>query len=168
MEALRYLERSRAKYVYGHSEALDQALDAAFAAAARAAAAVVRTAESGWPLERELEEALVGPLEQGLAQAVDGCTVRARVKLDTLSWSPQPGHIDVVVFRHDEAWAAAELKIASVEQSLWDIFKLLTVEPELRACYLIVAASTRKWQSDTAYVALFAAGAAARWEARAL
>src|SRR4051794_36449137 len=104
MEALRYLERSRAKYVWGHSEALDKALDAAFAGAARAAAVVVRTSESGWPLEHELEEALVGPLEQGLAQGVDGCTVRARVKLDTPTWSPHPGHVDVVVFRHDEPW----------------------------------------------------------------
>jgi hypothetical protein len=138
--------------------------DDAFVEAARVAAAKVPLAPSGWPLERDLESALLPALQQ----ALKGCVVAPRMKLDTPTWDPQPRGVDLVVLKDGTPWAAAELKIASVEETLWDLFKLLAVEPQLSATYLVVAALKRKFASGSAYAPLFESSEPKQWQSQEL
>jgi hypothetical protein len=151
-------EHLRRKWVYGYGEMLDT-FDGAFGVAAGVAAATVEANRAGFPLERDLERALLPPLQQ----ALEDCVIEARRPLDIPSWDPQPGAVDVVALKGENALVAAELKIASVEHVLWDLLKLLCVEPPLSAGYLLVAASARKFGSGGAYTPLFESSDMKQW-----
>jgi hypothetical protein len=73
-------------------------------------------------------------------------------------WSPQPGTIDVaVVTQAYEPRITFELKIDHVDQTLWDIYKMVsaTMLPTVEAAYVAIAARQSVWASSGDCVELF-------------
>lgn len=67
----------------------------------------------------------------------------------TQGWDPPPGNLDLTVSRtgDDGLWLAAELKLESVNETLWDVFKLTMASTMggAEAGYLVVTAYERTW-----------------------
>ena len=126
--------------------------DRLITAAARQAADHVqpRTTRSGrqaeWPLEREqlgreMKKALV---DLGISES--------RVGLEAVpvseGWNPAPGNLDLTVERADGGlWFAAELKLESINETLWDVFRLTTActANGAEVGYLVIAAYESSW-----------------------
>lgn len=103
---------------------------------------------------------------------------RARIRLDTPGWNPQPGATDLVLWTlgHRHATAVAELKVLDVDQSLWDLLKVISVleaDERLARGFLVVATKPRRW-ANAEVAALFAPADAAcpsglrQWDVRDL
>lgn len=99
-----------------------------------------------WPLEQQLEGQLIRAFgELGVPPELIGAR-RLKVECD---WDPVPGPIDLYVERagETELSLAAELKVANVYETLWDLFKLSALLHcrDAGACFLIVLASDSDW-----------------------
>lgn len=129
--------------------------DELMAAAARYACQAVppRRTKSGelatWPLESELEAALIsGLVRSGVPRECIG----ARKKRIEHCWEPRPNGLDLYVWRPespDELWFVAELKIDAPDQTLWDLFKLTASFrlPRVEAAYLVIPATASNWSA---------------------
>jgi hypothetical protein len=105
--------------------------------------------DAEWPLERQQlgQEMRRGLIELG----VPAGDVGLEAIPITQGWDPLPGNLDVTVRRANGKglWLAAELKLESVNETLWDLFKLTTASTVggADAGYLVVAAYESTWGS---------------------
>jgi hypothetical protein len=66
------------------------------------------------------------------------------------NWDPQPGSIDVAVMLEDSSLGFAfELKVDDIGQTLWDIYKMVTVAqlPTVAGAFVTAAARPARWRS---------------------
>jgi hypothetical protein len=116
------------------------------------------TLESHYPHRRLLAEFEGGAI--WLAESSDHAAVITDEGtlggLHIRDWSPQPGGIDLYVEDDGGPMAVIELKIYSVDQVLWDIYKLLAADlPDSVRRYVVAAAPAKRFTHKTQGGALF-------------
>ena len=117
------------------------------------AATLARRAGKAYVLERDLEASFVDALRNRL-------TMDEAMPLaphDITTWSGKLGRVDIDV-RHANGTvrAAVELKIHTVDQVLWDVYKLTAIGGRGTSAYTAVVASTHVWAARGACTELFA------------
>jgi hypothetical protein len=119
-------------------------------------------------LESKIEAALL----EAIGECVDPSLLGARKReFDIPDWIGDLRGIDLYIRdSHDQLCVGCELKVADVQWTLWDLFKLVNTFalPSVDAAFLVVAATQRAWESERPYVPLFdlPVGAALRWRSR--
>lgn len=110
------------------------------------AAALVPARDASGPLESQVEEAFISALVES---DVDRARIGARMLRIKHCWDPVPGGIDLYLYADDRASArmVAELKVDAVDQTLWDLYKMIAALrlPTVEAAYLVVAANEKQW-----------------------
>lgn len=104
-------------------------------------------------LERDLEASFL----EALGTRLTAAEARPREPHDVTTWSGRLGRIDLVV-RHTSGTvlAAVELKVDTVDQVLWDVYKLTAMGGRGTSAYTAVVASTRVWAAGGPCTELFA------------
>lgn len=111
----------------------------------------------GDPLEAYLEQALI----QGIAETDESVSaISTGSKLIRVPyWDPPMGGYDlrITLDADGEATLVVETKIYNVDETLWDLFKVVAAQSEeaIQGGYLSVAATVLKWRSDHDCVKLF-------------
>jgi quercetin dioxygenase-like cupin family protein len=125
---------------------VSKSMNALFAEAVRDAA----TRIDGGPPESFREQRIERALLAALRERVEpGVTVGARRQFVIPAWDPQPGGVDLFVLdRSGSLSIAAELKIDDVEQTLWDLFKLVALvgTSPVASAYLVAVAPAARWR----------------------
>lgn len=154
----------------GPSAARVEAYDDAMARALERAAQRIERDPARPSLREELIENAV--LETW-PPATGGGEVRRRVSLPIPDWEPQPKDTDLAGALSSEAFPgfAAEVKVDDLDQTLWDLFKLLSAArgtPSIGRCYLIVAGYPSRWTNVEVSEVFDCREGARVWEARAM
>ena len=98
-------------------------------------------------LEQLLEEAMIGAWNF----CSTGGSAAARVALAVPGWDPEPGGTDLVLglLGDPQPTIVAELKVLDVDETLWDLAKLLSIveqDATIVRAYLIVATTPKRWR----------------------
>jgi hypothetical protein len=128
-------------------------LDRSVAESAHAVAAtLMRRAGKPYVLELDLEASFL----EALGNRLTAAEARPREPHDVTTWSGRLGRIDLVV-RHTSGivLAAVELKVHTVDQVLWDVYKLTAIGGRGTNAYTAVVASTQVWAAGGACTELF-------------
>jgi hypothetical protein len=106
--------------------------------------------------EAKLEKALVASIQAELG--TDAATSIKRNSGDLPDWDPKPFSFDARLFHDGQPGslrAAIECKVEKVEETLWDVYKLVAAAqfPGFEAGYAVVAARTEAWSGAGALLA---------------
>lgn len=109
-------------------------------------------------LEKYLEEALIEGI--GLFEPKALCRATGHFKRAVPHWTGNMRDHDISIWleaREGPPPVIVETKVYDVDQTLWDLFKLIAAQSQdgIEASYLVVASTTRVWDSTKDCVELF-------------